>query len=54
RHSEESSLLGRNPDIHEVGKSGLYLISDLSSGVTGETHFVDGGFNAVAVPPEGK
>ncbi|MDA9929878.1 SDR family oxidoreductase [Alphaproteobacteria bacterium] len=53
RHSEESSLLGRNPDIHEVGKSGLYLISDLSSGVTGETHFVDGGFNAVAVPPEG-
>ena len=52
RHSEENAPLGRNPDIYEVGKSGLYLISDLSSGVTGETHFVDGGFNAVAVPPE--
>ena len=30
----------------------VYLISDLSSGVTGETHFVDGGFNTVGVPRE--
>lgn len=52
RHSEENAPLGRNPDIHEVGGAGLYLISDLSSGVTGETHFVDGGFNAVAIPRE--
>ena len=52
RHSEVAAPLGRNPDIHEVGKSGLYLISDLSSGVTGETHFVDGGFNTVGVPRE--
>ena len=52
RHSEYAAPLGRNPDIHEVGKSGLYLISDLSSGVTGETHFVDGGFNTVGVPRE--
>ncbi len=52
RHSEDAAPLGRNPDIHEVGKSGLYLISDLSSGVTGETHFVDGGFNTVGVPRE--
>jgi len=52
RHSEDAAPLGRNPDIHEVGKSGVYLISDLSSGVTGETHFVDGGFNTTAVPPE--
>ena len=52
RHSEESAPLGRNPDIHEVGKAGLYLVSDLSSGVTGETHFVDGGFNNVAIPRE--
>ena len=49
---EDAAPLGRNPDIHEVGKSGLYLISDLSSGVTGETHFVDGGFNTVGVPRE--
>src|SRR5210317_1283867 len=51
RHSEENAPLGRNPDIHEVGRSGLYLISDLSSGVTGEIHYVDGGFNHVGVPP---
>ena len=52
RHSKDAAPLGRNPDIHEVGKSGLYLISDLSSGVTGETHFVDGGFNTIGVPRE--
>ena len=52
RHSEESAPLHRNPDVTEVGRSGLYLVSTLSSGVTGEVHFVDGGFNTVAVPPE--
>ncbi|MEC7438457.1 MAG: SDR family oxidoreductase, partial [Pseudomonadota bacterium] len=52
RHSEDSAPLRRNPDINEVGRSGLYLISDLSSGVTGEVHLVDGGVNTVAVPPE--
>ena len=52
RHAETAAPLGRNPDIKEVGRSGLYLISDLSSGVTGEVHFVEGGFNNVATPPE--
>jgi len=52
RHSEETAPLRRNPGLEEVGQSGLYLISDLSSGVTGEVHFVDGGFNAVAIPRE--
>ena len=52
RHSEENAPLRRNPGLEEVGRSGLYLISDLSSGVTGEVHFVDGGFNAVAIPRE--
>ena len=31
----------------EVGKSALYFLSDLSTGVTGEVHYVDGGFNIV-------
>ncbi len=35
RHSETHAPLGRNPDMHEVGRAGLYLTSDLSSGVTG-------------------
>ena len=50
RHSEENAPLQRNPSLLEVSQSGLYLISDLSSGVTGEVHFVDGGFNTIAIP----
>ena len=50
RHSEKYAPLGRNPDIYEVGNAGCYLISDLSSGVTGEIHYVDGGFNRIGVP----
>ena len=52
RHSEENAPLGRNPDIDEVGRSALYLISDLSSGVTGEIHYCDGGFHHVGVAKE--
>ena len=52
RHSEENAPLGRNPDIDEVGRSALYLISDLSSGVTGEIHYCDGGFHHVGVARE--
>lgn len=52
RHSETNAPLGRNPDIEEVGRAGVYLISSLSSGVTGETHYVDGGYHHVGVPPE--
>ena len=52
RHSETNAPLGRNPDIEEVGRAGVYLISGLSSGVTGETHYVDGGYHHVGVPPE--
>jgi enoyl-[acyl-carrier protein] reductase I len=50
RHAEDNAPLRRNPGLDEVGRAGLYLISDLSSGVTGEVHFVDGGFNTVGIP----
>ena len=50
RHSEQNAPLGRNPDIYEVGNAACYLLSDLSSGVTGEIHYVDGWFNNVGVP----
>jgi enoyl-[acyl-carrier protein] reductase I len=43
--------LRRNLALEEVGRAGLYLASDLSSGVTGEIMYVDGGFHAVAIPP---
>ena len=52
RHSEEQAPLKRNPDIQEVGRAAAYLLSDLSSGVTGETHYVDGGYHHIGVPAE--
>lgn len=45
---EERSPLRRTVNQDEVGKASLYLLSDLSSGVTGEIHYVDGGFNISA------
>ncbi|MBL6781533.1 MAG: SDR family oxidoreductase [Alphaproteobacteria bacterium] len=50
RHSEQNAPLHRNPDMDEVGRSGLYFASDLSSGVSGEVHYVDGGYNHIGVP----
>lgn len=44
---EATAPLRRNIDTSEVGKSAVYLLSDLSSGVTGETHHVDAGYNAI-------
>ncbi len=52
RQSETHAPLGRNPDMDEVGRAGLYLVSDLSSGVTGEVHFVDGGYHHIGVPKD--
>ena len=45
---EATAPLRRNIETDEVGKAAVYLLSDLSSGVTGETHHVDAGYNAVA------
>jgi enoyl-[acyl-carrier protein] reductase I len=42
--------LRRNISIEDVGRTALYLASDLSSAVTGETIYVDGGFNIMGVP----
>ncbi len=35
--------------LEDVGRAGLYLLSDLSSGVTGETHHVDSGYHVVGM-----
>ena len=50
--NEYNSPLKRNVTLDDVGGAGLYLLSDLSSGVTGEVHFVDGGYNSVGIPSE--
>jgi enoyl-[acyl-carrier protein] reductase I len=46
----EHSPLKRTPTLDEVGGAGLYLLSKLSGAVTGEVHYVDCGYNAVAMP----
>lgn len=46
-HYPTKAPLARNIEAEEVGKSGLYLLSDLSSGVTGEVHYVDAGYNII-------
>ena len=48
--NEEYSPLRKNILLDDVGGAGLYLLSDLSSGVTGEVVHVDAGYNVVGVP----
>lgn len=45
---EKSAPLARNINLSDIAGSALYLVSDLSSGVTGEIHFVDAGINIMA------
>ena len=47
--NEFNSPLRRNVTLDDIGGSGLYLLSDLSSGVTGETHHVDCGYHVVGM-----
>jgi len=50
--NEYNSPLRRNVTIEDVGGAALYLLSDLASGVTGEIHHVDGGYNVVGMKAE--
>ncbi|WP_417319323.1 enoyl-ACP reductase FabI [Emcibacter sp.] len=50
--NEYNSPMGRNVTIEEVGNSGLYLLSDLSSGVTGENLHVDSGYHVMGMKRE--
>ena len=50
--NELNSPLRRNVTTMDVGKSALYLLSDLSSGVTGENHHVDSGYHVVGMKAE--
>jgi enoyl-[acyl-carrier protein] reductase I len=47
---QKHSPLGRGVTLDELGGSALYLLSDLSTGVTGEIHYVDSGYNIIAMP----
>jgi enoyl-[acyl-carrier protein] reductase I len=50
--NELNSPLRRNVAIEEVGGAALYLLSELASGVTGEIHHVDAGYNVVGMKAE--
>jgi enoyl-[acyl-carrier protein] reductase I len=47
---QKHSPLGRGVTLDELGGSALYLLSDLSGGVTGEVHYVDSGYSVISMP----
>ena len=50
--NELNAPLKRNVTIEDVGGAGLYMLSDLASGVTGEVHHVDAGYNVIGMKAE--
>ncbi len=50
KYNEKNSPLRKNVTIEEVGNSAMYLLSDLSNGVTAEVHYVDAGYNIMGMP----
>jgi enoyl-[acyl-carrier protein] reductase I len=49
-YQKRHAPLRRTVSIEEVGGAGLYLLSDLSTGTTGEIHYVDSGYNIISMP----
>ena len=49
-YQKKHAPLERTVDITEIGRSGAYLLSDYASGVTGEIHYVDSGYNIMSMP----
>src|SRR5215475_14424636 len=52
-YQQRHSPLRRGVTLEEIGGAALYLLSDLSTGVTGDVHFVDSGYNVIAMPHPG-
>lgn len=52
KYNEKNAPLKRNITLDDVAGAGLYMLSDLSSGVTGENHYVDAGFNITCMPTD--
>ncbi len=53
-YSRNHAPLQRAVSLEEVGSAGLYFLSDLAAGVTGEVHHVDCGYNIVGIPDPGR
>ncbi len=54
RFSKKMAPLNNNPNLDQVGNAALYLLSNMSSGVSGEIHYVDGGFHLIGIPDQRK
>jgi len=52
KYNEKNAPLKRNITLDDVAGAGLYMLSSLSSGVTGEIHYVDSGFNITCMPTD--
>jgi enoyl-[acyl-carrier protein] reductase I len=50
KFTTKASPLGRSVTLDEIGNTALYFLSDLSTAVTGENHYVDCGFNVIGMP----
>ena len=50
RWHKMNAPMKRNIELEHVGNAGMYLLSELSAGVTGEIHYVDSGYNVVGMP----
>jgi enoyl-[acyl-carrier protein] reductase I len=49
KHHSDRAPLRRNVELEEIGSSGLFLLSDMSTAITGEVMFVDCGYNIVGL-----
>ena len=49
KHHAEKAPLRRNVELEEIGNAALFLASPMSSGITGEVLFVDGGYNIIGL-----
>jgi enoyl-[acyl-carrier protein] reductase I len=49
RHHADRAPLRRNVELEEVGNAALFLLSPMSSGITGEILFVDCGYNIIGL-----
>ena len=47
---KKHSQVGRGVTLDEMSGAELYMVSDLSRGVTGEVHYVDSGYNVISMP----
>jgi enoyl-[acyl-carrier protein] reductase I len=51
RTAEQTTALNRSVTLEDIGKTAVYLLSDMSSGTTGEVHYVDAGFRCMGMLP---